>query len=186
MCNLSKNATLPPRLLPTGEGQRNGMIFKLARHLSGEKPGASVTELEPLVRRWHEQSLSVIKTKDWKTTWQDFQHAYQSVRYPILRIRWNAIVSSAPTFGTLGYKKAAGRLVQLCAAIQAQHGPDNSWPLACRKAASVVGVSHMQVARILKRLEKDHVIELAKPANRLLKLAAEYRFLRDVQPISAA
>jgi hypothetical protein len=163
--------------LPTAPGQRNRLLFKLARYLRAIIPTASVEELLEIVRQWHGRALPFITTKDFSTSWEDFGLAWLNVRSPI-GVIWNGIVQKAAASASAGFEDAHARLVNLCAALQEHHGPGKPWPLSCRKAAKVIRVPYQKAARLLKLLQFEKVIKLVKAAGpKGSARAAEYQFL---------
>jgi hypothetical protein len=157
-------------------------VFDLARALKSIIPGASAQGLKAIVHDWHYRALHVIRTKDFTTTWLDFVVAWERIRAPEVEIM-AAIVAKAKAMPTpaagMNYDSEPMRqLVALCAMLQQHHGA-TPWPLSCRKAGEIIGVSHDTAARMLKALRFDRVIELAKPAGKKHSgIAAEYRYLQ--------
>jgi hypothetical protein len=166
--------------LPTGPGQRNRRLFDLARRLKAIMPGASPSELEPIVRQWHTAALPVIRTKDWIESWVDFQTAWAAVKRPF-GATMAEIVEAAKTQTPAG-ADAIAKLTALCRTLQEHHGPGRAWPLSCRTAARIIGVGHDTAARILKLLCREGTIELVTPAGpRECRRAGEYLYLQRPQ-----
>ena len=158
--------------LPTGPGQRNRLLFQLARYLRAIIPAASVEELREIVRQWHTRALPFITTKDFSTTWEDFRIAWMKVKWPVGA--WGGIVQKAKARST--GKDAYAKLFDLCAELQEHHGASNPWPLSCRKAGMVIGVPLQRAAELLLLLQFDKVIELVTPGGpKGSRRAAEYR-----------
>jgi hypothetical protein len=169
--------------LPTGPGKRNRSLFELARRLKAIMPNASARELRPIVRQWFDAALPVIRTKEWGVTWEEFSVAWQRVRYPI-RGCWDEIVrtSRSITADTGDYDGAAAALIRLAMALQAHHGSGNAWPLSCKLAGEVAGVSRPRAWAVLKMLQFDGVIELVKEGGpKGSRQAAEYRLVEVEQ-----
>ena len=68
-------------------------------------------------------------------------------------------------------------LVALCWELQA-HAGDRPWPLACRAAHRLLGVSHTTAADWLFLLVQDGVLELVTAGSQAGLKASEYR-VRD-------
>jgi hypothetical protein len=165
---------------PDGYGVRNLRLFDLARHLKAIMPDASMDELQVIVRDWHSIALPNIKTKEWDETWVDFQDAFSRVRRPV-GATLKKIDAAAKVQTPIG-ADANARLVELCRAMQAHHGPGRQWPLSCRVAGEKIGVSHVVAAEKLKKLRRKGIIELVKyGGNEDSGVASEYRFIGDEQ-----
>jgi hypothetical protein len=163
--------------LPTGFGQRRRKLFDFARKLKPIMPDANGNELKLIVREWFTAALPFIRTKEWGVTWEDFVAAWESVRHTTGG-KWEEIVqaSRCSTVDTGDHDGAAAAIIRLAAAIQQHHGDGVPWPLSCRKAGIVAGVSHTRAARVLKMLVFDSVLELASPAGpKGSRIAATYR-----------
>lgn len=66
--------------LPRREGERNHRIFHLAQRIRLRFPRETPQQdLLPIVQRWHALALPVIRTKDFETTWRDFDRAWGNV-----------------------------------------------------------------------------------------------------------
>jgi len=173
MCPLMMVEAAILATLPTGPGQRNRLLFQLARRLKSILPDASEEELRNVVWEWHTRALPRITTKDFSVSWEDFRLAWLNVKAPT-GAAWSEIVGMVQ----LPDAQPIDRLIALCRALQRHHGPDKAWPLSCRKAAEVIGVPFQRAARLLKLLQLQGFIELAKTAGpKGSRRAAEYRFL---------
>jgi len=166
--------------VPTGPGQRNRRLFDLARRLKAIMPGATIDELEIIVREWHLRALPKIRTKDWLESWIDFRTAWARVKKPS-GATMAAIVAVARQQAPPD-ADAIAQLVALCRALQAHHGAGRAWPLSCRMAGEQIGVSHDTAARLFKMLRAEGLIELVTLAGpKGSQIAAEYRFLAPEQ-----
>jgi hypothetical protein len=168
------------RTLPDGPGQRNRKVFELAKALKGIMSGATGQALRTIVAEWHRRATPAIRTKDFTTTWLDFVVAWERIRAPEVEIMATIVAKAkampTPAAGKNYDSEPMRQLVALCATLQQHHG-SRPWPLSCRKAGEIIGVSHDTAARMLKALRFDRVIELAKPAGkRHSGQAAEYRY----------
>lgn len=169
------------RTLPTGVGQRNACLWRLARLLRGRSGLASADACRSVVRQWFEQALPVIGTKDWETTWADFQRQWAAVRSfggGSLQAAVMAAKASDPPAAALRYQGQRMRLlVTLCAELQRLNGTDPFY-LSCRNAALAIGIkSHKTAWRWLRDLILDGVLELtAQGTVGIAGRANEYRY----------
>jgi hypothetical protein len=181
--HLSEREKIPTAIaatLPNGPGQRRRKLFDLARWLKGLIPDAGSKELKPVVRQWFALALPFIRTKEWSESWEDVIVAWQAVRHPVGG-RWAEITQASKLVHVdVGENDgAAAAIIRLCAALQKHHGPGKAWPLSCRLAGEVAGVSKERAARVLKTLVFDEVLELAPPGGpKGSRVAATYRFLQ--------
>lgn len=174
------------RTLPVGYGQRHRCIFAFVRRLRSlaEYQDASPVALQPVVKAWHRRALPNIRSKAFHETWRDFLDGWARARYRVGHQRLQAVlaevkVSGIPDIANDLYpaNKRLRLLVALCAGLQRQAGAEPFF-LACRAAAPLLGCSHMQVARYLRRLLADGVLGLVErgggPKNR--RRASRYRY----------
>jgi hypothetical protein len=167
--------------LPTGPGQRNACIFRLARALKGIVPDATQTQLRNIVGAWHLRALPHIRTKDFGESWTDFVTALAAVKHPI----GGTFAAAATTAASLvlpgvaaGYDGNLYRLATLCAALQAQAGK-RTFFLGCREAAKHLGIDKGQAWRLLKTLRFDGVLQLVTKGTKKNGKASEWRFAAD-------
>jgi hypothetical protein len=166
--------------LPTGYGQRNGMIFEFARRLKAIMPSATMSELKPTIQEWHRRAIPTIATKQWDVTWEDFQIAWGNVKHPYKNDIQSILDATLPTMHVdIGHHEgAAAKLLTVCAALQKHHGPGVAWPLSCRLSADLAGISYPRAARILRMLTKQEALILAKPGGpKGSGIAAEYLYV---------
>jgi hypothetical protein len=167
------------RTLPTGPGQRNRRLFDLAQALKGIMPGAIPDTLRPTVREWHRRALPFIRTKDFDETWADFLVAWERVKRPAgcsLQAALAAITHEPAPPVADRYDGALRTLVALCWQLQRQWGR-RAFPLPCRIAADVIGVSPLKAWQMLEALRIDRVIRLVKKGSKATGRASEWRFI---------
>jgi hypothetical protein len=168
--------------LPTGPGQRNACIFRLARALKGIMPDATLTMLRNIVGAWHLKALAFIRTKEFGDSWSDFVIAWKAVRYP----SGGTFAAAAAAAASLvlpgvaaGYDGHLYQLAALCAALQAQSGAGTFF-LGCREAAAYLGIDKGQAWRLLKTLQFDGLLQLVtngtKPKCKARGRASEWRY----------
>jgi hypothetical protein len=177
--------------MPDEPGQREGKIFELARRLKGmpHLTDAPANSLVEVVRAWWTKALPVIRTKNWKETWQDFSRAWQRVRFPIgtgpIHEMIRATKSEAEPPEASSYRRPeVRRLIRVCRDLQIaceMRGSDWFY-LSCRTASVECGFDgpngYRTAARWLKRLVEDGILELVQPGIRgtTSHSASEYRF----------
>ena len=176
---LYSSVGIPPGTIPTEPGQRNKCLFALARYVKGIRPSATRQELRAIVVLWHEQSLSVIGTKDFAVTLTDFFNGWDKVRQPHGATMQSILEKIDPRATLpagivgLGYGTAGNQLVRVCAALQAHHGEEPFF-ISARQAGEVLGIHFADASKMLAALVHDGVLRLvSKGAG---KVASRYRF----------
>jgi hypothetical protein len=171
--------------LPTGEGRRHRAVFELARGLKAlpHLADADLTDLKPIVRRWHQLALPVIRTKPFEETWLDFADGWQRVKYPAgagpLEMLWRQALAEAPPSAALDYEQAGVRnLVAFCRQLQRQAG-QGAFFLACRTAGTLLGVHYRTAWSWLQLLEIDGVLHRVTTGSKVTKRANEYRYILE-------
>jgi Bifunctional DNA primase/polymerase, N-terminal len=135
------------RNLPGGPGERNEMLFRLARTLKDHvgddsNPGL----LHDAVRVWWLKAYSVIRTKEFTTTIADFRRAWSQVRTPMSQSPpMLALARGASRCGT-----TRQRLLRACHALAVE--VDGQFYLSARTAAGAVGLGKSQAAVHLRAL----------------------------------
>jgi len=177
---LSSSVGIPPNTLPLDVGQRNKCLFEFARYLRGKMPNATRQQLRAEVTRWHELALPVIGTKDFSTTWVDFQNAWEKVRHPYGMTMQTIIAGvdhATPLpngVETLGYGNTSTHLVRLCMALQSHHG-DEPFFISARVAGEVLNVHFTDASKMLSALVSDGVLALVSRGSG--RVASRYRFV---------
>lgn len=148
--------------LPTRLGERNRKLFDFARSLRGiaALASASVEVLEPIVRRWHQVALPVIRTKEFSESWADFLNAWDSVKFAegdgIVKSAWEkAQRGEIPAEAQKHDSESIRRLAALCLELQRMHGEGRKFFLATRTAALLLSRDHSDVAKWLKMLVRE-------------------------------
>ena len=166
---------------PKREGQRNVRLFDLARGLRFNMGmGASpLCELKPLVKKWHDAALPVIRTKDFTSTWVDFVHSWPLARLPLgtdaLTVAWEKSKTPPPPAIVTEYDSEPVRqLIGLCAAL-ASLSLDGRFFLSTHAAAKLMNVKAMTIHRWLGMLVADGVLEMVHTGNE--HRATRYRWI---------
>ena len=172
---------IPPDTLPGIVGERNKCLFKLARYVKGEWPGATLAELRPVVREWHRLALPVIGTADFSESWGDFVRGLDAVRQPHGSTLRDIVASAADSalpggLDALGYGDRGLQLVRVCMALASHHEPEPFF-LSSRIAGELLGIHHTDAARMLAALCADGVLTLTKRG--VGRVASRYRFTWD-------
>lgn len=150
--------------LPTGEGHRHSLLFKLARWLKSLIPDATKPQLRAIVKEWHERALPYISTKEFNLTWGEFHHAWENVRVGYLDtlhgildgIDFNA--PPPPSLVELDFNPNDIKLTLICKALAAHWHPD-PFILDCRTAARLLQEDHKTSNNRLHGLAAEGVIE---------------------------
>ena len=169
------------RVLPTGPGQRNRRLFDLARGLIGILGrDADRRELRRIVQDWHRGALPNIRTKPFDETWADFITAWERVKRPAgasLRAAVQAAdAAPAPEAAAIYDTAPLRRLTALCAKLAAQWG-DRPFPLGCRTAAGILGITPSAAHRLLATLQFDRIIVRAFKGTKASGRASEWHYL---------
>lgn len=173
---------------PRQIGQRNACALKLARGLKFDAglAGTPLTEVKPIVRRWHEKALSVIATKPFDDTWADFVRAWETATTPLLENPVMTAITKARQLDAHGRLPACAQqydaepvrlLVGLCDGLGAMR-PDGIFFLSSHDVAGRMDLHPSQAWRYLNMLCADGVIELIKRGNQ--HRASRYRWIGSV------
>lgn len=153
------------RSLPERPGQRNEKLFYLARSLADLVPGVAATEWASAVMCWWHLALSVIRTKGWAETWNDFRRAWDTGRVPMSESRPQLAMRKATQATAVA--DLMTRLRNVCSALAAENG--GTFHLSCRTAGKHLGVSHTWASRLLAQavtLGLLIVVEKGRPSAR--------------------
>ncbi len=151
-------------------------------------PGAEPDALQAIVRDWHQRALPFIRTKIFDESWTDFVTAWQRVERPAgrsLQVAAEKAQQEPPPPVADRYDGPLRGLVALCWQLQTQWG-DRPFPLACRTAADVLGVSAIKAWRLLNTLQFDGILRLVKTGTKTSKKASEWRFKKEEMSMAAA
>ncbi|MBC7817933.1 MAG: bifunctional DNA primase/polymerase [Planctomycetaceae bacterium] len=147
--------------------ERNRKIFELAQWLKSdpELKDAGSKSLEPIVREWHQRALPFIGTKPFSETIADFEHAWDSVKFPkgrdIVRLLWLKVKAGTWPIEAEQFDSEAMRwLLALCLELQRANGPGRNFFLSCRSAANVLDRDHTDVAKWLKKFVRDGLLKV--------------------------
>lgn len=168
--------------LPKRPGQRNKLVFELARSLIAV-PGwsdASFDQLQPLVRQWHNLARPYIRTPAFEETWADFIRAWPRVKYPkgkepMVEIVANAFSADPPECVRHYESESLKQLASLCRELQ-RASVEGHFPLATRIVAKYFSVNPSTGSRWLKLLVMDGVIELVAKGTQKNARASRFRY----------
>jgi len=157
------------------------LIFDYARELKAEIPEALAPDLMNRFRDWLDQKIPAL---DFTSGWTAFLKAWLKVKHakgngPIDKAY--AIALATPIdLRHLGFgaDHSLGIMAALCRELQKLRG-DCPFPLACRPAGSLFGVSHTQAYDWLVILESLKIIQCTRKGVFKNHLASEYRYLGD-------
>jgi hypothetical protein len=173
------------RTLPREFGRRNSHVFKLARALKaipalGCIPPAKVRKLRPIVAEWHRRAGASILTTDFATTWGDFVHAWERVRWAegadVLGDAIRAAEISPPPAWAAEYSPTCQLLGSLCRELQRRAG-DAPFFLSCAKAGECLGVDRQIAFRWFKAFVADGALKLVSKGS--LGTASRWRYIAD-------
>lgn len=146
------------RTQPSAQGQRNKRLFELARHVLSIRADWTPGEREEIARRWWTRAVAVIGTKDFTTTWADFESAYGSVRHPVgatidqLATEADELPASGfeSRFDAEGYRRLIRLILVMDQRLSTAQG---EFYLSCRDAGRVANMCHTQAWKFLKLLQ---------------------------------
>lgn len=168
------------RTQPKIVGERNAKLLDLARGLKFNC-GLAVSDqatLRGLVREWHTKALPIIGTKDFVTTWMDFDHAWEHARYPLGMSLVDEAAASLdpddlPDVAMQYPDEPTRKLVALCRALGSMNA--GRFFLSSHDAASRLDVQPKTAWRMLRMLTRDGVIEATERGNE--RRATRYRWV---------
>ena len=173
--------------LPEAVGQRHYCVFKLCRYLKAlphltDAPGlATQRDCSPMVGSL---AFETIGTKDFETTWRDFQSGWERVEFPKSAGPFSDAIRAAAAGpipdSFLGYTdEPTRRLPNVCAKLQEFAGTGPFF-LGCRLAGEWSGMPYRTAARRLNAFVENKVLERssigAYGSKKQKTLASEYRY----------
>ena len=171
------------KAIPPCLGKRRGRLFDLARRIHADTTLREIrlAELKPFLRDWHQISLPNMREKSFDINWAEFVEAYgyvdpsrcvDPVDQAVSRIGSMELPAEALQYDT----QLTQRLVALCAELS-RTSANGVMYLSCRRAADALGTTdHASVARLLKMLCTDGVLELVEPGGPHTNKASRYRY----------
>lgn len=179
-------ATMIAKTLPSHPGERNSKLFDLARGLMAILGrDADPKRLRSVLLQWHTLALPFVRTKPFDETLSDFIRSWESIKFPMGQSLSAAVAKADaepfPSEADLYHEPELRRLVAICAQLQIQWG-DQPFPLGCRKAGELLGVTPTEAGRLLKVLKFDGVLKLIRKGNKTKTqtgsyTASEWRFI---------
>jgi len=173
------------RTIPEGPGQRNSCLFYLARQLRGLPgfPDRSELELKPIVEQWHALALPTIATKDFVSTWGDFCHAWNRVKFPVKERYMPSVFERAKATPVGGIDdERLSVLAAMCRELQADAGAEPFY-LSVRSAAEPFRVTPRTGAAWLWALVGDGYLTEVKKGGRAdcPRKATRWRYAEPVK-----
>jgi hypothetical protein len=174
--------------LPDKPGQRNNLLFKLARALKAILPladePANSPVLRELLKRWHGLALPFIDTKPFEDTWVEFMRAWENVLFPagddpLLAALARAHSGGVPTLATRYDHPKARLLASICRELQ-RHTGEEPFYLACPRLERLLEVDRKQAWLWLQLFQKDcpPLLHLVKRGTQGIGgKAARYRYI---------
>lgn len=168
--------------VPRGPGQRNKLVFELARTLKAvtSLADAPVTSLKPLVRQWHTLAKPFITTPAFEETWIDFVRGWSRVKFPkgtepMAKSFADALDSDdPPEAAALGYDGEQVRLLaRLCRELQRSAGTQPFY-LSCGTVERLFKVNRGVAHRWLFLFVTDGLLELVEKGSQQSRRASRY------------
>jgi hypothetical protein len=161
-------------------GYRNA-LFRLARQLKAipELLHTKPAVLNPIIERWHAMAAAILGDMLLDEVRIDFLRAWPRVKHaagtgPMHDIFARAQRRAVPEVALKYQQPKLRLLVALCWELQ-EYAGDRAWPLGCRQAGELLGVSHTTAANWLFLLVQDGVLELVSVGSEIGVKASEYR-----------
>jgi len=158
---------LPSHCRPTAAGQRNRVLFALARHLKARFPGTKAQDHLDLLKDWHRSHLSIIKTQSWWETWADFRYAWMKAKTVegegLLESVFKQIDPVKPIPEELlqrGYDQQVFCVLECCRLLALRQDADGKFFLGGRSLAKLFKLSQPTANKLLLVLVDDGVLEL--------------------------
>ena len=158
----------PESCIPKGTGMRHGCIFNLARYLKGKHLSASNEEIHGIFSLWWHRVLPVIGSKDFDESWTEFKIAWANVKNPygasMDKIKEGLPDPSIQNDGSV-HGDMAANLLELCIRLddnQNKHWNSDPFPLACRTAGEILGITRYYANNLLSLLTKEGFLEVTK------------------------
>jgi hypothetical protein len=171
------------RALPSETGQRNRLIFRLARELKAiaALADAQPSDLMSMVRRWHKLASPIIGTKPWDDTWFDFLYAWPRVKYPagqepVARAFERAAAAEPPAVAGQFERPEVKLLTAACRELQ-RTAVDAPFFLDARTAAKFLKIDHSTAWRWLRGLCDSGILQLVAVGDHKSHRASRYRYL---------
>jgi hypothetical protein len=163
-----KPMTFPPSCIPDGYGQRNFVIFQLARFLKGKYPESKQDDLHHVVKAWFDQFVEKMRTKDFGQTWADFLVAWTNVQSPYgqsLAAALEIPVQVPEWMRAHRFGQRGDNLLTICCALAKHHAPDPFF-LSARVAGDLLDADFSDCAKLLKAMQHVGFIELVEQGRR--------------------
>jgi hypothetical protein len=167
----------PPDCVPEAEGQRNGRLFELARHLKADNPEAEFAQVREVAKSWHATFVDIIGTKSLLATIDTLWQAYQKVKHPKGALMIEALQAAdslviPPLVDRLGYSEQERALLRVCIALATHHAPEPFF-LSARTAGGVVKMDYSDAAKALRVMALDGLLEVVHKGSG--RTASRYR-----------
>src|SRR5262249_23138262 len=140
---------------------------------------------------WYDAAGAALSGFDWAVVWAKFLDAYEHVATPAGRglldgIYSAALVAPLPSEACRYTEPWQRHLVALVHALGARLPAGQSFFLAVREAARLLGVSKATAARQLLLLAQHRVLVLVSKGRRSTGMASEYRWIGASEMKAAA
>ncbi|GAF94276.1 unnamed protein product, partial [marine sediment metagenome] len=171
---------------PTGNSQRHRKIFEFGRELKAipALAEAPLSELKPIVQRWHKRALAHIRTKPFEESWFDFCEGWEKVKFakgeePMAKIVARAKKAEIPEIAEQYDQPLLQLLVAVCREQQRESG-DEPFFLSSRTVEEYLGVNHVTAWRWLRGLQHDGILKLVQTGTQAGHKASRYRYLAEL------
>lgn len=160
-------------------GDRNAKCFELARWLKGIAPEATLDQLRPIVKQWHQMFLDIMETKQFSETWIDFSSAWSKVKFPygsVLNDLFAQLPNLPPSLHDHDLGDYGDKLLRLCVSLDARN-KGASFPLAGHALAPFLGCSAQRTYTIIgSAIACDYIKRISEGRRRR---AAEFQLCHE-------
>lgn len=171
------------KCLPTGHGQREQCLFKLARLAKGLNDHLDLPSMSWIFGEWWELARPIVRTKEDHVSFDAFRRAYRNCQIPG-NWSWPEVVRQSldeklPDMARF-YPAAHRDLLRLCARLQRLHG-GGPFHLSVNVVGGLFGFSRMTASRMFRTLEEDGFLKRISVGSNLTRKASQYRYLPPLQ-----
>lgn len=131
------------RCLPQRQGERTARICSLVSSLKELDPESEAPDWFIAFVLWWRHAKTVVKTKDFDQSWNEFYRAWRSIQRP-------SSMAAAKTKARVALETSSnGNLARTLAVARSMADGEGKFFLSCRTLADLIGVSHRTAATLL-------------------------------------
>ncbi|TXH53889.1 MAG: hypothetical protein E6Q97_12110 [Desulfurellales bacterium] len=168
--------------VPTGPGQRNQCLWRLAGKLKAIEQTAELgsDQLKHLLEIWYEKAEPFIRTKGFQKSFEDFAEQWEYRRVPegvsLLQRCMERAMLSPPPKRSDGTGKEVQLLAGICRELQ-KANPEQPFFLSQEALEKITGISQSGVSRKLKILCSLRILSKVSEHDHARRRCASYRYV---------